>query len=115
MAYLVGNLNVIRSDIRAHFNPDPTIYWLGDSSHRRRKSDHNPDSAGRVHAIDVMYRVGTKASAVVKACRGRSDLAYIIPNGTIWSASYGWSPRRYPGSNPHPDRVHISGQHTTRA
>src|SRR4029078_1414527 len=34
---------------------------------------------------------------------------------TIWSASYGWRPRRYTGSNPHTDHVHISGQHTTRA
>lgn len=115
MAYLVQNLSMIRSDIRAHFSPDPTIYWLGDASHRQRASDHNPDSAGRVHAIDVMYSVGAKASAVVKACKGRPDLAYVIHNRTIWSASYGWRARRYTGTDPHTNHVHISGQHTTRA
>ena len=115
MAALVGNLVMIRSDIRAHFSPDPVIYWLGDTSHRRRKSDHNPDGYGRVYAIDVMYNVGSKASAVVKACVGRWDLAYIIHNRTIWSKAYGWRARRYTGSDPHRNHVHISGVHATSA
>lgn len=110
MATLAGNLAYIRTDIYNHFNPNPTVYWLGDASHAATVSDHNPDSHGRVHAIDVMFPVGSKATAVVKACIGRSDLKYVIHNRTIWSAAYGWKARKYTGSNPHRDHVHISGK-----
>jgi hypothetical protein len=30
--------------------------WVGDTSHKRRKSDHNPDKNGWVRAIDIDCR-----------------------------------------------------------
>lgn len=115
MARLSGNLVAIRASIWKRYGRGISVGWLGDRAHRSRKSDHNPDGRGIVCAIDPMLRVGPRAASIVKAAKGRSDLAYIIYNRTIWSASYGWRARRYTGSDPHTGHVHISSKHTTAA
>jgi murein L,D-transpeptidase YcbB/YkuD len=112
---LSGNLAAIRQSIWNAFSPKVTVGTIGDPSHSYRASDHNPDSRGIVCAIDVMYPVGAKASAVVRAAVGRADLAYIIHNRTIWSANNGWKAARYTGSDPHTNHVHISSKHTSTA
>lgn len=109
---LSGNLASISSSIRNHFGPT-TIGTIGDRRHTY--GDHLPDSRGIVTAIDVMFPVGTKASAVVNAAIGRSDLAYVIHNRTIWSALRNWRPVRYTGPDPHTNHVHISSLHTQSA
>ena len=38
-------------------------------------------------------------------------MEYVIHNRTIWSASHGWAPRAYTGSDPHTSHVHVSGRH----
>ena len=112
---LSGNLKIISADIKAKLGP-VTIYSIGDDSHKKSKSDHNPDSRGVVCAIDVMFSVGSKASAVVKALVGRSDIAYVIHNRTIWSQSNGWKAGKYTGTNdPHTNHVHVSTLHTSAA
>lgn len=117
---LQGNLKKISADIKAIIK-GAVVYSVGDASHQSRKSDHNPYNWGYgivVSAIDVMIRNGftaNHAKALVKALIGRSDIQYIIYNGTIWSASWGWTARKYLGSDPHRDHVHISAKHTKAA
>lgn len=117
---LQGNLKKISSDIKK-YRTNAVVYGVGDASHQSRKSDHNPYNWGYgivVSAIDVMIRNGfTKKDAclLVKMLKGRSDIQYIIYNRTIWSASWGWTPKRYTGSDPHTDHVHVSAKHSSSA
>ncbi len=111
---LSGNLNVISVDVTKAY-PGTVVYTIGDDAHKATASDHNSDARGIVCAIDVMIRGKfTKAAAnrLVSALKGRSDLTYIIYNRTIWSKKYGWKARKYTGSNPHTDHVHVSTAHT---
>jgi hypothetical protein len=115
---LMGNLASIRAEIRYHFDPPPRMYTIGDKAHMKRVSDHNVANYGFgdvVAALDVMLPAGPKASALVRACVGRKDLAYVIHDGKIWSARYGWSMRPYTGTNKHRDHVHISSRHSRAA
>jgi peptidoglycan hydrolase-like protein with peptidoglycan-binding domain len=112
--YLAHNLVVIGDSIHVQLGP-VTIYSLGDAKHKAEVSDHNPDGKGCVHAIDVMFPVGPKASAVVRAAVGRWDLKYVIHNRTIWEAKNGWKARAYKGSDPHTNHVHISGVYSAAA
>lgn len=105
--YLAPNLETIAASIHAQLG-SVTIYSIGDAKHSASVSDHNPDGKGCVHAIDVMFPVGAKASMVVRAALGRPDLKYVIHNRTIWESKNGWQARHYSGSNPHTDHVHIS-------
>lgn len=109
--HLAHNLTVRRANVWACWGSGVIVGWIGDASHQAECSDHNPDSTGVVHAIDVMV-TGTRAHDVVAQCLAHSgDLQYVIHNGVIWSATVGWKPRTYTGSNKHTDHVHISGKH----
>jgi len=111
MSTLAGNLDKRRSAVH-QCDPAATVYWIGDASHQAGQSDHNPDARGVVHAIDVMYPVGPKATAVVDWCLADpADLEYVIHNRTIWTRDTGWRARPYTLSDPHTNHVHISGKH----
>lgn len=111
MPTLAANLVRARAAILSRF-PGTTIYWIGDEAHQAEPSDHNPDSRGIVHALDVMAVAGTSAAiAVVRAAVGRPDLQYVIHNRKIWSRSWGWTTREYTGRDSHTDHVHMSGKH----
>ena len=94
--------------------------WIGDTRHSRRRSDHNPDENGIVHAIDVDedntvgdQKVGRDLWAWL--LRVKPDwVKYAIYEGEIVS-SYPhpdrgdpWNPGPYSGWNPHDKHVHIS-------
>lgn len=112
MAYLAPNLAAIRQSIWAAYGKAIQVGWIGDSKHAATKSDHNPDSKGCVHAIDPMYSSSdSRGLTIVNACIGRPDLAYVIHNRKIWSASRGWAVKAYSGSDPHTNHVHISGKY----
>ncbi len=83
MAVLAANLAGLRREINAHWphRDKKSDGWIGDSAHQGRKSDHNPDDRGVVHAIDVDTR------------------------------THGFRARRYTGADPHTGHVHISGRH----
>ena len=79
------------------------------------KSDHNPDAAGIVRAIDIDADLQSDKSAAYDLADqlrllARSDkrISYIIFNGKIasWRANYAWRP--YKGINPHKKHIHIS-------
>jgi hypothetical protein len=108
---LARSLEVLRDEIRAA-HPGTTVWTIGDAAHRATASDHNPNAAGVVCAIDVLGDKGLNlanfAAQLVAAPR-HPALKYVIWNRRIWSvsrAAEGW--RTYSGSNPHTTHVHVS-------
>jgi hypothetical protein len=94
---------------------------IGDTAHQAEASDHNPDSKGAVHAIDVdsdLHAAFTMENVIqffVAQCRknnpngtDRGRLKYFIYNRRIWSASTGWKQETYTGSSPHTEHAHFS-------
>lgn len=87
--------------------------WIGDAAHQARESDHNPDSRGIVHAIDI-DRDGIDPKYVVEQCISENrPTQYVIYNRTIWSRTKDFKPRAYTGDNPHTDHIHVSIQYGT--
>jgi hypothetical protein len=92
--------------------------WIGDVRHSARPSDHNPDAAGIVRAIDIDRDLSGKAKPDLMpdladqirlaAKRGDKRVSYIIFNGRIASSRMGWRWRKYSGINPHIKHCHIS-------
>jgi hypothetical protein len=93
--------------------------WIGDTSHKTRRSDHNPDAKGIVRAIDIDRDLSGKAKPDlmpyladqirVYAKRDKSKrISYIIFAGRIASPRMGWRWRKYSGVNPHDKHCHIS-------
>jgi len=92
--------------------------WVGNLAHSFNRSDHNPDSAGIVRAIDIDRDLSGKAKPDLMpyladqirlaAKRGDKRISYIIFNGRIASSRMGWRWRKYSGINPHIKHCHIS-------
>lgn len=136
MAVLIASLVQLRSELNeaAPHRDHTTDGWIGDSRHQAEKSDHNPDETGNpevhdadhldeVHAIDAdkdlkqgRFTMAAVVAFLVARCRAGIEkrLRYIIYNRTIWSASSGWTARRYTGSSPHTEHGHFSGSYETR-
>lgn len=115
MAYLVKPLVNLRREIDLRW-PDRdrrTDGWLALPS-QRISYGHNPDSAGRVHAIDVDSD-GINPDWIIRAInRKTSGLWYIIWNRRLWSNTYDWKPYDYTGPSPHTDHMHIEVYHDSR-
>jgi len=88
---------------------------LGNASHQRTRSDHNPDGKGWVRAIDIDANLSTdpKASFILAdqlrlLARRDRRLSYVIYSGRIASRKslFRWKP--YKGINPHISHIHIS-------
>ena len=97
---------------------------VGDSAHSARKSDHNPDSRGIVHAADITdddaHFDATKMFDAIIASRD-PRVKYLIHRGRIVSGNGGpspWKSRAYTGANGHFKHVHVSvtdaGENDTR-
>lgn len=113
MATLAKSLVNLRAEIDARWpsRDRRTDGWIGDADHQTRVSDHNPDSRGIVHAIDVDHD-GIDPNAVISACaRMDRPTAYVIYNRWIYSRSRDFEPRAYSGTNPHTNHLHISINH----
>ena len=92
--------------------------WIGDTSHKARPSDHNPNPKGIVRAIDIDRDLSGKAKpdlmpyladqTRVCAKRGDKRISYIIFAGKIASSRLGWRWRKYSGINPHNTHLHVS-------
>jgi len=63
MAVLVPGGVVLRDQLNRKYpkRDKRSDGWVGDSAHSARKSDHNPDSKGRVHALDIDENFGIGA------------------------------------------------------
>ena len=122
MATLVPCLDALRSEFNRNFprRDKASDGWIGDTAHQASRSDHNPDSRGIVHAIDVDEDLRAPGASmrecveeVVRRHRAGQDnrITYVIYERTIWSATYGWRPRAYSGSNPHDRHAHFSASY----
>lgn len=96
---------------------------IGDTAHSARKSDHNPDGAGWVRAIDMTeWDPGTPnvdgddvAEALAEFLRAKKDprVKYVIWRGRMF-ASYATASRKawtwgpYSGPNGHFKHCHVS-------
>jgi hypothetical protein len=93
--------------------------WIGDTRHAARKSDHNPDGAGWVRAVDIdrdLNGKGRKPDVMpdlvdqirLAAKSGDKRISYIIFDGKIASSKAAWRWRPYDGINQHTHHAHIS-------
>jgi hypothetical protein len=93
--------------------------WIGDVRHASRPSDHNPDAAGIVRAIDIDRDLSGKAKPDLMpdladqirlfAKRDKSKrISYLIFAGRIASPRMGWRWRKYSGINAHNSHLHCS-------
>jgi hypothetical protein len=93
--------------------------WIGNLAHSLRPSDHNPDAAGIVRAIDLDRDLSGKAKPDIMpdladqirlfAKRDKSKrISYIIFAGRIASPRMGWRWRKYSGINAHNSHLHCS-------
>lgn len=82
---------------------------IGDQAHASRVSDHNPDSLGRVTAIDITHDPsnGIHGYGLARQLVLDPRVKYVIFAGLIWKArTTRWE--TYLGPNPHNTHVHIS-------
>lgn len=109
MAKLAPSLLRLRNEVDARWpNRDKASDgWLGDASHAARQSEHNPDSKGMVHAIDITQK-GINVDELLNAVIKHPAVWYVIANRKIYSRTHGWVAQSYTGSNPHTKHVHIS-------
>jgi len=115
MARLARALVTLRAQVdqahpgRAKFNDG----WIGDTAHQARKSDHNPNAAGVVQAIDLSHDPahGFDSYDFADMLRQKRDLRikYVISHGRIFSSAVTpWEWRPYVGLDSHDHHVHIS-------
>jgi peptidoglycan hydrolase-like protein with peptidoglycan-binding domain len=114
---LAKALEELRGEVNARWpNRDKSSDGsIGDTSHAARKSDHNPNAAGVVRAIDVDAD-GIPAAWFAEHVRKRgaggdgrlTPGGYVIFNKRIASDVGGWVWRTYTGTNPHQAHVHVS-------
>lgn len=93
---------------------------LGDTAHAATASDHNPNAAGVVCAIDItddptngmpahQWARALVAAVVAGTVQPPPDLKYMISNRQIVSQTREpWVWRTYSGASPHTEHVHIS-------
>lgn len=105
---LANSLVSLRDKVNTHYPnrsraSDGTI---GDAAHSSRVSQHNPNSAGVVTAVDITHDPvnGYDGQALADRLIRDPRVWYVIFNRRIWEGK--WTP--YSGSNPHDKHVHVS-------
>ena len=99
--------------------------WIGDRAHQARKSDHNPDPKGWVHALDIdadlvpwSPRLSRRAARDLadqlveyarSALPGADRLKYVVFDGQIASGTYPTTFWTWRGSGyGHHHHIHVS-------
>lgn len=89
--------------------------WIGDTAHAGRTSDHNPDTRGWVHALDIDHDFGAPGDDekllaqlldYVRAGKDHGVVSYIVHNDRLAQATTGW--RWIPRPLDHHAHIHIS-------
>ena len=115
---LAGSLEKLRDQVNSLYpkRNKKSDGWIGDPNHQAEGSgsDHNPNRAGVVCAIDITHDPENgvdidKLSDQLAATRD-PRIKYLIANSLILvPADYGdWDWHPYSGSNPHTSHLHIS-------
>ena len=115
---IAQSLGRLREQVQQLFPnaPKSEFGWIGDQAHRNRVSDHNPDSLGIVHALDIPHLPGIGLDTYELAAHFRDignagnepRLKYVISNRRIWNPSISKAWRAYNGANAHDQHVHVS-------
>lgn len=107
---LADSLVQLRNEVNAQYpnrskTSDGTI---GDSAHSSRVSQHNPNPAGVVTAIDLTHdpKNGPDGQQLADKLIQDPRAWYVIFNGRIRYHGGNW--QKYSGSNPHRTHVHLS-------
>ena len=113
MARLANSLIKLRDQVNAEWPNRSKVSdgWIGDAAHASVASDHNPNSAGVVTALDITNHPGYfDAHALADRLRANRhpNLKYIISNRRIAGDWTGWNWQAYNGSNPHDKHIHVS-------
>ena len=127
MARLVAAAVKLRDQVNKRFpsRDKASDGWIGDRAHRARKSDHNPDARGWVHALDIdadlvpwslkLSKRAARALAdqLVEYARsgapGSDRLKYVVFDGQIASGTYPTSFWTWRGSGyGHHHHIHVS-------
>jgi hypothetical protein len=95
--------------------------WIGDQAHQSRKSDHNPDAQGWVHALDIDADLDKQdpkaaqrlANQLVEYARsglpGSDRIKYVVFNDRIASGTYKNTWWEWRGSGyGHRHHIHVS-------
>lgn len=114
---LAKSLMVLRDQVNA-LSPNRSKVsdgTIGNAEHSARASDHNPNEAGVVCAMDLTHDPahGIDSEVLANALLATMDhrVKYIISNKKIASGAGGpqpWRWRPYTGKNPHNHHMHIS-------
>lgn len=113
------SLDVLRRECNARAPQRDTASdgWIGDLAHAATWSDHNPNAAGVVCALDITHDPAAGADcnnwSELWRLHPHPDVKYVIWAGRIWSAyPHGDTPpftwRPYTGADPHTSHVHVS-------
>lgn len=107
--YLAPSLVALRDEIDAIWpNRDRSSDGaVGDAAHSKRLSEHNPDSRGCVHALDIDVD-GIDYVWVRGQLIGDPRVWYVVSDRMIYSRTYGWKARDYTGADPHVSHIHVS-------
>lgn len=109
-------LAILRQELNARWpgrdkTSDGTV---GDTSHQATASDHNPNSRGRVDAIDV-DNDGIDVWACFEHIKKHPSARYFIYQGHLYHRLRGWAPETYTGPSPHREHFHLSIDQTKQA
>jgi hypothetical protein len=113
MARIAKSLDTLRAQVNIAYpgRSKSSDGWIGDAAHRARKSDHNPNQAGVVQALDITHDPahGLDAGKLAQSLLDSHDerIKYVISNRRIgYSSDWQWRP--YSGTNAHTQHCHVS-------
>lgn len=104
------SLVVLKSQLDAAYPGWLFLGFIGDAAHASVPSDHNPNAAGVVCALDIGPGGGLAIHELANNLLSvrHPDLKYIISNYRIAGAFTGWSWTAYYGADPHDTHIHVS-------
>ena len=105
---LARSLETLRASVYQRW-PGTTVGAIGDTRHCPGTSDHCPNAAGVVRAIDLMD--GRAADVLWEEFLRLRDqrMKYMIHDSRIVNRTVSpWVVRNYSGDNPHAKHIHIS-------
>ncbi|MGI9135462.1 MAG: hypothetical protein ACR2JS_00140 [Candidatus Nanopelagicales bacterium] len=123
MARLVAGGVTLRNQINKRWpkRDKASDGWIGDKAHAARQSDHNADSRGIVHALDIdadldprdpkaAQRLADQIVAyAASGIPGSQRIKYVVYNDRIASGTYEASKWRWRGSGyGHKHHIHVS-------